>query len=194
MDLGVPDAPRAPAPGPSPCCPPTPPGLRRQGGRVSGDALLTAGRPGHGAGVGGDRKGPAAALSPAGGAIGGPGLGEGVREAGASPKSRHWSACCSSRSTASARSSTCPSAFTSGWCSSLGLRGGVEAVSPRPSPSRPRSGHAPPHCCLHPRPPNPCHGKPAQRLVAEQSMTSASSEPPAEGTPPGEGAMNLTLC
>lgn len=48
--------------------------------------------------------------------------GRGGRSRGASQKARHLSACCSSRSTASARLSTYPSAFTSGWRSSLGLQ------------------------------------------------------------------------
>lgn len=51
------------------------------------------------------------------------GPGAGWQEAGPSQKARHLFACCSSRSTASARLSTYPSALTSGWCSSLGLEG-----------------------------------------------------------------------
>lgn len=54
------------------------------------------------------------------------GHGAGWQEAGPSQKARHLSACCSSRSTASARLSTYPSALTSGWCSSLGLEGRTE--------------------------------------------------------------------
>lgn len=45
----------------------------------------------------------------------------GVAGGGGPSQVCHLSACCSSRSTASARLSTYPSAFTSGWCSSLGL-------------------------------------------------------------------------
>lgn len=57
-------------------------------------------------------------------ALGGPGTAEGWQGAGSpSHKARHLSECSSSRSTASARLSTYPSAFTSGWCSSLGLEG-----------------------------------------------------------------------
>lgn len=70
---------------------------------------------------------PAGALSPAcGGQRAGPWWSghrrQDGRSRGASQRAHHLSAYCSSRSTASARLSTYPSAFTSGWCSSLGLR------------------------------------------------------------------------
>lgn len=65
----------------------------------------------------------------------GPGAGGGAAGGWGPSQACHLSACCSSRSTASARLSTYPSAFTSGWCSSLGLESGA-VVSQLATPCR----------------------------------------------------------